>query len=300
MKKLLLGTVALAALGVPAIAADMGVRPVYRPVVAYTNWTGCHIGGLVGIEYGRETSTTTGSSIIVAQGPISGAFNGAAVFPGQQVHSPFNTSGFTGGGYAGCDYQVSNWVVGVEGDWSNSNNSGQSGPQVAAFQTNLGLAAVNPFSYHETQERWYATVRGRLGYAIDKWLFFVSGGGAWTKIDTSTFDVVSPGNVSIVNKFDLATNRVSGWTVGGGFDYAITGASLMPGWSVRVEYLYIKFQDYTINPNVLSTGVVPPGAPGAGTPLNIAHTIGSSNSFSDQVIRVGFAYKFGNFAAGYR
>ncbi len=37
MKKLLLGTVALAALGVPAIAADMGVRPVARPVVAYAN-----------------------------------------------------------------------------------------------------------------------------------------------------------------------------------------------------------------------------------------------------------------------
>jgi outer membrane immunogenic protein len=298
MKKLLLGTVALAALGVPAIAADMGVRPVARPVVAYTNWTGCHVGGLLGLEYGRKSNVTTSGTTVIAQGPISGAFNGAAVFPGQETHSPFNTSGFTGGGYGGCDYQFGNWVVGVEGDWSNSNNSGQSGPQVAALQTSLGLAAVNPFSYVETQERWYATVRGRLGYAIDKWLFFVSGGGAWTKLDGSNFDVASPGNVSIVNKFDLSTNRVSGWTVGGGFDYAITSASLMPGWSLRVEYLYIKFQDYTVNPYNLSTGVIPPGIAGAGTPLNIAHVIGTTGRFSDQVIRMGLAYKFGNY--GYR
>ena len=69
MKKLLLGTVALTALGVPAIAADMGVRPVYRPVVAYTNWTGCHIGGMVGIESGRSDGySTTGASTVT--GPL--------------------------------------------------------------------------------------------------------------------------------------------------------------------------------------------------------------------------------------
>jgi outer membrane immunogenic protein len=294
MKKLLLGTVALAALGVPAIAADMGVRPIARPVVAYTNWTGCHIGGLVGIEYGSDKgNTTTGASTIVSQGAVDGPFNGAAVAAGQQVHSNFNTSGFNGGGYGGCDYQFGTWVVGVEGDWSVDNNSGQSGPSITQLATSAGLANVNPFSYYEAQEHWYATLRGRLGYAIDKWLFFVSGGAAWTKIDTSGFDVVSPGNVSVINHFGLASTRVSGWTVGGGFDYAITGASLMPGWSVRVEYLYIKFQDFTPTDYALSTGLNPT----TGAPLNISHLTNTTTGLSDQIVRVGFAYKFGNYAA---
>jgi outer membrane immunogenic protein len=298
MKKLLLGTVALAALGVPAIAADMGVRPIARPVVAYTNWTGCHIGGLVGIEYGQDKGyTTTGASTVSSIGSVLGPFNGAAVFAGQPLKPSFNTSGFNGGGYAGCDYQFGNWVVGVEGDWSVDNNSGQTATGVTTIATNLGVIAANPFAYGEAQERWYATVRGRLGYAIDKWLFFVSGGGAWAKIDSSSFEVASPGNVSIVNKFELQNDTRSGWTVGAGFDYAITGASLMPGWSVRVEYLYIKFQDWTTYTSpVTSFGL----NPATGAPLNISHIFNQNTGLSDQIVRVGFAYKFGNYAAGYR
>jgi len=102
MEKFLLGTVALAALGASAMAADMGVRPVARPVVAYTNWTGCHIGGMVGMESGQNDGYfTNGASTIVG-----GFFTPGLPFstPGMALSNSYNMNGFLGGGYGGCDY----------------------------------------------------------------------------------------------------------------------------------------------------------------------------------------------------
>jgi opacity protein-like surface antigen len=41
------------------------------------------------------------------------------------------------------------------------------------------------------QPRWLATARGRLGYAVDKWLLYVTGGAAWAKIDSAEFLVTN-------------------------------------------------------------------------------------------------------------
>src|SRR3989442_518383 len=65
MKKLLLGSVALVALGMgaPAIAADMGVRA--RPVIApVATWTGCYVGGNAGNNWGRSEYNTTAASAV--------------------------------------------------------------------------------------------------------------------------------------------------------------------------------------------------------------------------------------------
>src|SRR6478609_7524252 len=61
MKKLLLGTVALVALGatVPALAADLAARP-YTKAPAYAapiyNWTGFYVGGHIGGAFGGNNS----------------------------------------------------------------------------------------------------------------------------------------------------------------------------------------------------------------------------------------------------
>ena len=107
MKKFLLGTVALVALGatVPALAADLGARP-YTKAPAYAapiyNWTGFYIGGHVG-----------------------GAFSGNNNFNGLVTNN--NDGRFLGGVQVGADYQFApNWVLGVEGQysWLGSNNNG--------------------------------------------------------------------------------------------------------------------------------------------------------------------------------
>src|SRR5438045_9759464 len=97
MKKLLLATVAVAALGAtaPALGADLGyytkapahAAPIY-------NWTGFYIGGHVG-----------------------GAFSGSNNFNGL-VLSDYSAR-FLGGVQAGADWQFApSWVVGVEGQYS--------------------------------------------------------------------------------------------------------------------------------------------------------------------------------------
>src|SRR5665811_92049 len=102
MKKFLLGTVALVALGatVPALAADLGARaPSYNKAPAYAapiyNWTGFYIGGHIG-----------------------GAFSSDNNFSGLATGN--NSNGrFLGGLQGGADYQFApNWVLGVEGQYS--------------------------------------------------------------------------------------------------------------------------------------------------------------------------------------
>src|SRR6267154_886104 len=94
MKKFLLGTVALVALGatVPALAADLAARP-YTKAPAYAqpiyNWTGFYIGGHLGGAFGGDNSLT-GSD-----------------------------GRFLGGLQGGADYQFApNWVIGIEAQYS--------------------------------------------------------------------------------------------------------------------------------------------------------------------------------------
>jgi outer membrane immunogenic protein len=302
MKKFLLGSVAAAALGIgaPAIAADMGVRPA-APVRAFS-WTGCHVGGLVGFEWGNQNGYTTSnaSSVINTNPALSTfrAFNGAAVFAGQSYNDGGDLSGFNGGGYAGCDYQFGPIVVGFEGDWSNVNKSGQGNPSLSFLRSGLLTsagtitgAAGGPLI--EAQERWYATARGRVGYALDKWLFFVSGGAAWTKVDYS--QSLLCGSTAGIGSFTAScgtaatgysaqdSTRRSGWTVGAGVDYA--PAVLHGNFIVRVEYLYVDYGNF----NTFTAPFVLPTGSAASTNLYITNL---STRLNDHIIRFGLAYKF--------
>ena len=72
---------------------------------------------------------------------------------------------------------------------------------------------------------------------MDKWLFFVSGGAAWAKIDSDAFATITPfGAPFHISQSDTRT----GWTVGAGAEYALSY-----GWSIRSEYLYIRIPNYT-------------------------------------------------------
>jgi outer membrane immunogenic protein len=133
----------------------------------------------------------------------------------------------------------------------------------------LGAARANWIS--QTQERWLVTARGKLGWAVwDKSMVYVTGGAAWAKIDTSEFLV---GNQTGTGHQE--SNTRTGWTVGAGYEYA-----LGYGWSIKGEYLYVRFEDYT-------TFTTPPFG-GAG--LNIAPR---NNRLDENVFRAGMNYKIG-------
>jgi outer membrane immunogenic protein len=160
---------------------------------------------------------------------------------------------------------VGAWVIGIEGDGSATNKSGQGSEAI--------LVPVVPGSatwISETQERWLVTARGRLGLAGwwgDRTMIYVTGGGAWAKIDASEWNTLNP-----ILTGHQESNVRSGWTVGGGLEYAVGY-----GWSVKGEYLYVDFGTF----RTFATG---PFGPGDIAPRDV--------KLHDHIWRAGMNYKF--------
>ena len=115
MKRTLIGIAAITSLlATGALAADLPMGPYTRaPVFAEPlfNWTGFYVGGNVGYSFGRssDTSTLTGST-------------GAALFGSAGTS---NLTGVIGGAQIGYNWQIRNFVVGIEADIQGSNEKGQ-------------------------------------------------------------------------------------------------------------------------------------------------------------------------------
>jgi outer membrane immunogenic protein len=274
MKKLLLGSAALVALGLgapAAFAADRAV-PAYAPpppVPVYT-WSGCYAGANAGTSSGRSQQTTLGNTLLTGGALGAPAPALAGVPAGSSIAGDLNLSGFIGGFQGGCNYQMGMWVVGAEVDGMATNKEGQN------FEVGLvpflGNGRANWIS--QTQERWLVTARGKLGLSGwgwfgDKSMVYITGGAAWAKIDTSEFLVGAQTATG-----HQESNTRTGWTLGAGYEYA-----LGYGWSIKGEYLYVKFDDYT-------TFTQPPFG-GAG--LNLAPRTVKLN---DNIFRAGMNYKF--------
>ncbi len=227
MNKALLAGAALAALAIgslPAAAADLAARPVYKAPVAVPmiyNWSGFYIGGHVGYGWADSDWNQTFSST-----PAVG-------FPNR---SSGTADGFLGGGQIGVNWQSGMWVFGVEGDfsWTDANGCGRQ-------SVNVNFAGCS-------NSNWYATATGRLGVAFDRSLLYVKGGAAFTDQDHFiTFNGVTTTNT-------ISDTR-TGWTVGAGLEYAF-----WDNWSVKVEYNYLNFDrdnhSFTYTANTTPAGLV--------------------------------------------
>jgi outer membrane immunogenic protein len=250
MKKLL-GTIAIVAAAMPlaANAADLPpAAPVYKaPVVApvYFTWSGCYIGANAGgkWEAHRDASVT----IPAAAGlPTS-------TFTFDDGSSNNNNGSFVGGGQIGCNYQAGQFVFGIEGDfdWSRLRDGITVGP---VFPFNF--VPGDSFSW---ETRWQASLRGRLGYAWDRTLLYVTGGVAWTSVDFTANWLTSvcasvTGAVATCPGL-VATDRqtLTGATAGGGLEYAITN-NLIAG----IEGRYTWYGSQNFNAGLLAV------APAAG------------------------------------
>ena len=213
MKKLLLGSVALAALAIcgSAWAADMPRKAPAAPAAPVVTWTGCYVGGNVGGGWALKDWANPSADIDGGGNP--GGRGTAAL------------GGFVGGGQIGCDYQFSgSWVIGIQGMFDGSTLKGDI---FDSFAPNLDLA---------TRVDWFATVTGRLGYAlIPTGLLYVKGGVAWVHDRHSVFDQ------SLGVTVESADLTRTGWTAGVGFEYMF-----LPNWSAFVEYDYMGFGTKTI------------------------------------------------------
>jgi outer membrane immunogenic protein len=197
MKKLILAIVTFAAMTSVGLAADLPAKmPVKAPLVATPfTWTGFYVGLNAG--YGWGHSKIFEDCEDCAPNPI---------FP----MGTFDPKGFIGGGQVGYNYQMNSLVLGVEGDFD----------YFGAQASGLGLSNgyIQTVRYH-----WFATTRGRVGWAVDKALFYATGGAAFADIFHSSLNP---------DGSQGSTTR-AGWVAGGGIEYAVS-----PHWSVKGEYLY--------------------------------------------------------------
>jgi len=126
------------------------------------------------------------------------------------------------------------------------------------------IVPFNPNSVSTTQQNWLDTLRGRIGLAWGRTLLYATGGAAFTDAQVTACPLV--GCIS-------QTKTVSGWTVGGGIEYAF-----LSGWSVKLEYLYADFgSPQFINPPI-------PVGPGTIVTRNVR--------LDDNVVRAGLNYRF--------
>jgi len=154
----------------------------------------------------------------------------------------FNLTGGLVGGTIGFNWQPGPLVLGIESDLDWSGISGST--------TNLCPLGC------KTANSWLGTVRGRVGYAFDRIMPYVTGGLAFGNIKAST-----PG-------FPGIDNASTGWTVGAGLEVAIGG-----GWTAKAEYLFVDL-----------------GSANCG--FNCGALVNDNASFRTSIVRGGLNYRF--------
>ena len=222
------------------IASADGMNRGPRVIVdAPWTWTGFYLGGQVGVTV------------------IDDAFSDPLRIGGPTGGDP-RASGAVAGGHIGYNYQAGMVVVGVEADleWSDASASGTA---------NI-VATATPFATGHVDQNWQGSVRGRLGLAYGRTLFYATGGWAWGNFDFGyTFPIATP------NVTDRFSETLSGWTIGGGVETFVLG-----NWTGRVEYRFTDFGD--------ATGSIAQCC--AGPPSSQRHDLES------HTIRMGLSYKF--------
>jgi high affinity Mn2+ porin len=217
------------------------------------DWTGFYLGGHLGLAWGN--SSWTG-------GP--GITGTTSLYQGM---NSFDEGGsWFGGLQGGYNYELpDHLLLGAEADvsfpsWptlpSGSNPFGVSIGGSSTFTSpTLGTS-----SFAETTLT-SGTVRGRVGYALGNWLFYATGGFAWT-YNQQSLSQISTGSSETPFVWRL------GWAAGAGVE-----APIAPRWTARVEYL---FTDYGKSTTKFFGGAQPVGS-----------------SFEVQELRFGLNYRFG-------
>jgi outer membrane immunogenic protein len=191
-----------------------------------TPFSGFYVGGNAGVSSADTTLTLKAASgsgtIIMPPGDTS------------LINAPIETDddndpGFTGGIQVGYNYLAGSWVIGLETD-VNFYDLGED-----RSKTYRSPLLVNPpidFTISQKMKTdWIWTLRPRIGYATDAWLFYATAGVAISEVSLTTR--YSDTRATPITASNEESDTRTGWTAGLGAAYA-----LGPAVSVRGEWLY--------------------------------------------------------------
>lgn len=255
MKQAALAIAAITLIGTPATAADMLVKAPVAPRVIPYSWSGFYIGANAGYGVARDPTT---------YGLVD---NFLAVTTLELESFKMVPAGLLGGIQAGYNWQVSNWVFGLEADFQGT------GQQDTACVNGCMFGPGPNFGSVVTQKLpWFGTVRGRLGVAAGPSLLYATGGLAFGRVDTTVTetDTFIPAFAGTAMANRSATQ--TGWTIGAGIEAALAGS-----WTAKVEYLYVDLGSQTI----------------AFTDSFPVDTDTVTTRIRDNIVRAGLNYRFG-------
>ncbi len=228
----------LSATGI-ASAADMPLKAAPPAAPAY-NWTGCYIGGNVGggwtrVDTSRFSQDTTGVSFA--------------------DYGREDDKGFLGGGQAGCDFQTTNLVFGIQGTFDFGNINGSH-----------ALPAFPNMSETNSLKAAY-TATGRIGYLwTPSFLTYGKAGMSWMQNRNQVFQP----NGALA---ESASYTLPGMVAGAGAEWMLSR-----NWSIFVDYSYMWIED-TSGQHFNAAAGFP-----SGEVLNVKQTA--------QTVLVGVNYKF--------
>src|SRR5262245_45699035 len=196
MKKLAAFVIGVGGLiGAPAFAADMPVKAPPPAPAPVPTWTGFYAGIQFGGGWSDEAVNNNAGNDPAAV--LFFALPGSAPL----LSAPRSLqSGAVGGVEAGYNWQWgTNWLVGLEADFSASGMSGTNSATAARFLAFTQAETV------QQQTDWFGTVRGRLGWlATPNLLLFGTGGFVYGRVsDSVTWGMGAPPASAIVQTIQI-------------------------------------------------------------------------------------------------
>jgi outer membrane immunogenic protein len=162
-------------------------------------------------------------------GPYIGLLGGVGALnprPTQNIFVQPKDTSFLAGGLAGYNFQIGQWVLGVEGHMAFTNLGKTKPCTTPTWRCNAGAD-------------WIGSVRARAGFAVDdQALIFATGGLALMGYEGYTL------NTGTSRKYK-DSKTFTGWTAGGGFNYRITSHM-----TVGAEALYARYGRKTMQYDV--------------------------------------------------
>jgi outer membrane immunogenic protein len=229
----------------PPIAPPPTAPAVYIPIAPTFGWTGFYLGGNAGWGWSWNSMTDSGPGIF------------GQVFPVGTVTN-LSQNGWLAGGQVGYNYQISQFVVGVEAD---ADATGIKNSQSINVGTLTGSATY--------KNDIMGTLTARFGYAIDRVLLYGKLGGAWTRDNYNGSASDGSGVSGLFNRW--------GGAFGAGLEYAVINNVTL---KIEYDYLYFGTQNETLNFNATDrvTGTI------TGDPNNV--------KLSASVVKAGVNFLF--------
>jgi opacity protein-like surface antigen len=294
VKKLFVASVLIAAvaLSAPVLAADVAPYSVAKgPIVGGFDWEGFYVGGHIGgvSDHVSFTQTNVGWSGCLFLPPPSATCS--IPLPLSSVNTgesgSLGATSITGGLQMGYNWLVSGPVLlGIEADIS---GAGLSSSALTSPPGDPGAVA-----------RWndkldvYGSVRTRLGWVSDNWLFYGTGGFGWaydkfTRTQLTAPIVAKPPCFPCVDLNALQAGTVvthshvrPGWVAGAGVEWAFART-----WTVKLEYLHFDTASETLNAGHFNNVGITPKVGQLSSSV-----IASQGDLILDVVRVGFNHTF--------